>query len=69
MTMEELVIAVRVTAEDAEAAIESLCGGFSQLGRSGEAGLAAVQRSRRQRSPAPFKARRRSGGRCRPTGT
>ena len=43
MTMEELVIAVRVTAEDAEAAIESLCGGFSQLGRSGEAGLAAVQ--------------------------
>ena len=44
MTMEELVIAVRVTAEDAEAAIESLCGGFSQLGRSGEAGLAAVQK-------------------------
>ena len=29
MTMEELVIAVRVTAEDAEAAIESLCVGFS----------------------------------------
>lgn len=44
MTMEELVIAVRVTAEDAEAAIESLCGGFSQLGRSGKAGLAAVQK-------------------------
>ena len=29
MTMEELVIAVRVTAEDAEAAVESLRAGFA----------------------------------------
>lgn len=44
MTMEELVIAVRVTAEDAEAAVESLRAGFAQLGRTGEAELAAVQK-------------------------
>ena len=44
MTMEELVIAVRVTAEDAEAALESLRAGFAQLGRTGEAQLSAVQK-------------------------
>ena len=44
MTMEELVIAVRVTAEDAEAAVDSLRAGFTQLSQTGEAGLAAVQR-------------------------
>ena len=44
MTMEELVIAVRVTAEDAEAAVESLRAGFAQLGRTGQSELAAVQK-------------------------
>lgn len=44
MTMEELVIAVRVSAEDAEAAVDSLRAGFAQLSQTGEAGLAAVQR-------------------------
>lgn len=42
--MEELVIAVRVTAEDAEAAVDSLCSGFAQLSQAGQTGLAAVQR-------------------------
>ena len=44
MTMEELVIAVRVTAEDAEAAVDSLRAGFAQLSQAGQTGLAAVQR-------------------------
>ena len=42
--MEELVIAVRVTAEDAEAAVDSLRSGFAQLSQAGQTGLAAVQR-------------------------
>ena len=44
MTMEELVIAVQVTAEDAQASIDALREGFAQLRRAGETGLSAVQK-------------------------
>lgn len=44
MTMEELVIAVRVTAEDAQASIDALREGFERVERAGGEGLAAVQK-------------------------
>jgi len=44
MTMEELVIAVRVTAEDAQASIDALREGFERVERAGGDGLAAVQK-------------------------
>ena len=44
MTMEELVIAVQVTAEDAQASIDALREGFAQLRHAGETGLSAVQK-------------------------
>lgn len=43
MTMEELVIAVRVTADNAGAELDAISGGLREIGRAGDAGLQAVQ--------------------------
>jgi len=44
MTMEELVIAIRVTAENAEENLEAISEGLKEIGQTGDAGIARVQR-------------------------
>ena len=44
MTMEELVIAIRVTAEDAEENLEAIAEGLKQIGEVGDSGVSRVQK-------------------------
>jgi len=44
MTMEELVIAIRVTAEDAEENLEAITEGLRQIGEAGGSGVSRVQK-------------------------